>query len=215
MCEKQESKDPLVIANEVCQRLTKNLQEQYAAATTLKNKMTLPFWVYCLKGALLYRSIELAATAIDLYQRNALVSAATITRSLLETTALFNRLNERCAVVVKKSVSGNRCDRYFQKLLRDVRKISLGTTDELGKKSLPRSEESFSVRGMVKDLGARFHFDANSVYSELCQMAFSSYNSTNLSDNCEYGKHRFKSFISSNHGRGEPIRKDGYGELTR
>ncbi len=171
MSEKQESKDSLVIANEVCQRITKNLQEQYAAETTLENKMTLPFWVYCLKRALLYRSIELAANAIDLYQRNALVSAATITRSLLETTALFNRLNERCVAVIKKSVSGNRCDWHFENLLLDVRKLSFGTTDERGKKSLSESEKPFRVRAMVRDLGTRFHFNANGAYSELCQMA--------------------------------------------
>ena len=65
MCGKQEHQDPLVMADEICQRFKKNLQKQCAAASALE-MMTLPFYVRCFKEALLYRSTELAATAIDL-----------------------------------------------------------------------------------------------------------------------------------------------------
>jgi hypothetical protein len=176
MFEKQESKDSLVIANEVCQRLTKKLQKRLTAENPLEVKRFY-FIVLCLKEALLYRSTELASTAIDLYQQNKLVSAATITRSLLETTALFERLREICAKFVKKYEKHGCRASDIQGLVQSIGKIGLSTTDPAFIKNctvpemLQNSTVPFLVSKVVKSLGTRFKFDAEGVYASLCQTA--------------------------------------------
>lgn len=115
MSKGQDTEDFLVKAENVCQQLKMNLQERVAPDNPSEVK-TLPIYVDCFKEALLYRLTELAETAIDLYCRNALVSAATITRSLLETTALFERLREKCAEFINKHKKHGYNKAEFQKL---------------------------------------------------------------------------------------------------
>lgn len=131
MSDKQETQDWLGSADEVCKRLKENLQKRCAAARTFeRDQDLLAFWVECLKEALLFRSTELTSTAIDLYQQNKLVSAATITRSLLETTALLNRLIESCAKVVKKHERGKCSDEIIAELLERVHRLSFASTEQ-------------------------------------------------------------------------------------
>ena len=170
MCEKQEDKDSLVIANEVCQRLRKNLQERLTPETPLE-KNSLPFYVRCIKESLLYRSTELAATAIDLYQQNKLVSAATITRSLLETTALFERLRQNCVNFVKKHEKHRLRDSDLQEHINSISKISLSTTDPLVEEEKKLPIEPFRAPALVNSLGTRYKFNAEEIYVSLCQMA--------------------------------------------
>ena len=169
MCEKQENEDWLIRADEVCRHLKENLQERCAATRTFEKEIDLSFWVECLKEALLFRSSELAATAIYLFQQNKLVSAATIMRTLLETTALFNRLNESCAKVVKKHEKGKCHDEIIQDLLQRVTIISLAST--AADASHPNIEP-YEVRALINSLDTRFKIDgiAKRTYDELCQI---------------------------------------------
>jgi len=175
MCENQELQDPLMLANEVYQHIAANVQKRYTSAPTLEMRKTLPFWVRCFKESVLYRSTELTSTAIDLFRRDALVSAAIIMRSLIETTALFNRLYEYCNVIVKKGTLDVPYDRNAQEFIRVLRKLSLGTTDKSVEKYLKNNIEPFQVNGMVKCLNTRFGFNAFSLYTDLCQIAHPNY----------------------------------------
>jgi len=147
------------------------LQKRLTAESPLEVKRFY-FMARCLKEALLYRSTELAETAIDLYRRNALVSAATITRSLLETTALFERLRETCAGFVNKHKKHGCHKDDFQKLDGSLRKISLGSTDQsaVDEKSLP-VQQPYQVRSLVRSLATQYKFEAEEIYASLCQFA--------------------------------------------
>jgi hypothetical protein len=152
------------------------LQKQLSAESALTAKRFY-FVVRCLKEALLYRSTELAETAIDLYRQNALVSAATITRSLLETTALFERLREICAKLVKKYKKHGCRAGDIQELVKSIGKIGLSTADSVFIKNctvpemLQDSTEPFLPSKVIKSLGTRFKFDAEDAYTSLCQTA--------------------------------------------
>ena len=169
MCEKQETEDWLVHAEEMCRYLKENLQKRCAATRTFEKGIDLSFWVECLKEALLFRSTELAATAIDLYQQNKMVSAATITRTLLETTALFNRLHESCANVVKKHKKGKCSDEIIQEFSERVGKISLAST---AADATQPNIEPYEVRALISSLDTRFktHGMAKRTYDEFCQI---------------------------------------------
>ena len=170
MLENQEAEDLLATAEDVCQRVRANLQERLTPNNTLELK-TLPVYVSCVKEALLYRSIELGETAIDLYRRNALVSAATITRSLLETTALLERLREVCSGFIKKHKKHGVSMGNFQELDNCLRKISLGSTDQLVEAKERQPEQPYQVPSLIRSLGTRHKFDAEKVYGTLCQFA--------------------------------------------
>jgi len=180
MPEKQKPQDSLAIANGVCQRIKMKLQKRLTIESSLDVKRFY-FIVRCLKEALLYRSTELAETTIDLYRRNALVSAATITRSLLETTALFERLREICAKFVKKhKIHGCRAA-DLEELVKHISKIGFSTTDLVLIKNctvpkiLQNSTVPFHASDVVKSLGTRFKFDAEGFYASLCQIAHPSF----------------------------------------
>jgi hypothetical protein len=160
----------LATAEDVCQRVKTSLQERLTPDSPLELK-TLPVYVSCVKEALLHRSTELGETAIDLYRRNALVSAATITRSLLETTALFERLRETCAGFINKHKKHGCSMANFQKLDDGLRKISLGSTRQLAEGEERPPEQPYRVRSRVKSLGTRYKFSAEEVYVTLCQFA--------------------------------------------
>lgn len=172
MCKNHETQDWLARADEVCIRLTENLQVRCTAARTFDYEPDLlPFWCDSLKEALLYRSTELAGTAIDLYRRNFLVSAVIITRSLLETAALFNRLYETCSKVVKKHEKGKCSDDIIKELLRKVQKISVASTET--RDNATRSNiKPFGAPALVKDLDTRHNARGSiiSTYEGLCQM---------------------------------------------
>ena len=180
MPENPEPQDSLAIADEVYQRIKMKLQKRLHAESPLEAKR-FHFVVRCLKEALLYRSTELAATAIDLYEQNKLVSAATITRSLLETTALFERLRERCANFVEKHEKHGCRDCDFQKLVKSIGKIGFSTTDPAVIKNctvpeiLQDSTVPFLASKVVKSLGTRFKYDAEGAYVSLCQTAHPSF----------------------------------------
>lgn len=174
MCENQECQYPLAVADEVYQRLAENIQKRYASST-LQMRKTLPFWVFCLKESLLYRSTELAATAIDLFRRDALVSAAIITRSLIETTALFNRVYEYCDKIVKKCTLDGIYDQHIQEFIRSMSKLSLGTTDGSVENHFKNTVKPYRPDDIVKSLGSRFKFKVYEMYTELCQIAHPNY----------------------------------------
>jgi hypothetical protein len=170
MCERQETQNWLACADEVYSRLIKSLQKRCAAARTFKSEPDLPFWCDCLKEALLLRSTELARAAIDLYRRNSLVSAAIITRSLLETTALFNRLYESCAKVVNKHEKGKCYDEIIEELLQSVSRISIGSTAQRDDATRPNIEP-FKVPSLINSLDTRkLNGKAMDTYEDLCQM---------------------------------------------
>ena len=169
MPENQEPENLLATADDVCHRVKANLQERLARDNPLELK-TLPVYVSCVKEALLYRSAELGETAIDLYRRNALVSAATITRSLLETIALFERLRETCAKFIKNHKKNGRSMDEFMNFNDCLRKISLCSTDQ-SPEAEERQTKPYEVAHLVKSLGTRYKFSANKDYAALCQFA--------------------------------------------
>ena len=178
MCENEETEDWLVRADEVCMRLKENLQERCSTVRSFEQEpVSLPFWCDCLKEALLFRSTELAETAIDLYRRNLLVSGAIITRSLLETIALFNRLNESCAKVVKQHERGNYCDEIIKELLKSVQRISLATTTTRDNETQSNIEPC-KVPALINSLDTRFKTDCKlkRMYDELCQFVHPNFN---------------------------------------
>ena len=166
----QESEDLLIKAEDVCQQLKTNLRERVSPEDPSEVK-TLPIYVDCFKEALLYRSTELAEVAIDLYRRNALVSAATITRSLLETTALFERLREKCAEFISKHKKRGCNKDDFQKLDDSLRKISLASTNQSAEAKKRTPKQPHEARKLARSLGTRYKFGAEEAYSSLCQFA--------------------------------------------
>lgn len=166
MPKNQESEDLLSTAEDVCQRVRTNLQKRLAPDNPLELKTT-PVFVRCIKEALMYRSAELGETAINLFRRNALVSAATITRSLLETTALFERLRETCDGFIKKHKKHGMSKEHFQKFDNELRKIILGSTHRLVEDEV----EPHKVPSLINSLGTRYKIDLKKVYDTLCQFS--------------------------------------------
>jgi len=169
MPENQETQDPLATAKDVCQRVKANLKKRLVPNNPLELN-TLPVYVSSVKEALLYRSAELGETAIDLYRRNALVSAATITRSLLETSALFERLREKCAEFINKHKKHGFSMDNFQKLNDGLRKISLGSTDQFIEAEEIQPEQPYQVTSLVRSFETRYKFGTEA-YAKLCQFA--------------------------------------------
>jgi len=170
MSEDREPESALATADGVCQRIKMKLRERLTPQNPLEMK-SLPFYVRCIKESLLYRSTELAETGIDLYRRNALVSAATITRSLLETTALFERLRDICANFAETYKKHGCHNDDIQKFVEWLRKTSLATTDRSVNVEDRRQIEPFEPSKLVNSLDTRFKFNAKGAYDSLCQMA--------------------------------------------
>lgn len=169
MPEDQESESALAVAHDACQRIKINLPERLTSVPPSEFRY-LAFKASYTKEALLYRAVELAETAIDLYRRNTLVSAATLTRSLLETTSLLERLRDICAKFVNKHKKhGCRAD-DIEELHEKLQKISSGTTDELFKDEGMPAIEPFKVLSLIRSLGTRYRFDAEAEYRFLCQI---------------------------------------------
>lgn len=94
--ENLDDKKRLTLAKELTTNITECLPKEVdARAFTLESKI--PFKATSLCEVLIHRIAELASIAVDLYEKDKLVSAFVITRAVIETVAMIYWLHEKVA----------------------------------------------------------------------------------------------------------------------
>jgi len=128
-------------------------------ANKLGCRSKLPFKAISLREALLYRVTELGEVSCRLYEDNMMASAFTLTRSVLETSAMLHWLQKKMEETVTSQKVGEELDTLLMRAL-------------LGRKDRPVYLEPINVQTYVEHLDKKFK-DAGikDSYSQLSEYA--------------------------------------------
>jgi hypothetical protein len=107
---------------ELSARLKASLPPRVDPAT-ISTRAKIPFKALCIREVLLYRVSELADTAIACFRQDQLVAAATLTRALLESVALFYWLYKEVRAAVETGATG-RIDEFLGRAMVGTRNES-------------------------------------------------------------------------------------------
>jgi hypothetical protein len=133
-------------------------KELYAGAYTLHSK--LPFKADSLREVLIHRVSDLADVALELFTGEKLVPAFIITRSVVETTALIYRVDQK-----SKEFISNRDERTYDEFLM---KGLLGSRDGT------TPEESHNILTAIQHLDKEFG-GLSQMYATLCEFTHPNY----------------------------------------
>jgi hypothetical protein len=128
----------------------------YIDPLTISMKAKVPFNALCIREVLLYRVSELADVALSSYRNNQLVTAATLTRALIESVSLLYWLFKQLVRAVEEG-SSTRITPFLKRAL-------VGTRN--GATPLDAHNVLHAIDEMTKDIGGW-----RKLYEELCEIA--------------------------------------------